>query len=304
MAKQFDVIIVGAGPAGLTAAMYAGRSRLKTLVLEKQVPGGRILMTGLVENIPGFPDGITPQEFADRLLRHAQSVEVDIRSEEVTALSAAAKRVTTDSGEYSCRALIIASGAYPKKLMIPGEERLTGRGVSYCAVCDAPFFKDKKVVIIGGGNTVAEEAQYLSRFVAAITIIHRRDDLRATAILQERLRNNPKVGFLFSTVATEITGDARVTGVRIRNVKTGQESAFDCDGVFVYIGYSPETVLLKGQIPMDDAGFIIVDPEMKTSCAGVFACGDCCSKKLYQVVTACADGAAAADAAYRYLAAL
>lgn len=304
MGSEFDLIIIGAGPAGLTAAMYAGRSRLKTLVLERQAPGGRILLTGTVENIPGFPEGITPQEFAARMERHAKDVGAEIRAEDAVSVDTASKTVTTDAGTYKARALIVASGAFPRTLNVPGEESLTGKGVSYCAVCDAPFFKGKQVVIIGGGNTVAEEAEYLGRFASRITIIHRRAELRASAILQERLQANEKVVFLLETVVTAINGDARVTGVATKNVKTGAEGTLPCDGVFIYVGYSPDTGLVKGQVDMDDAGFIITDRDMKTSCAGVFACGDCCVKGLYQVVTACSDGAIAADTAYRYVAAL
>ncbi|MFA4889001.1 MAG: thioredoxin-disulfide reductase [Candidatus Omnitrophota bacterium] len=298
---MYDLIIIGAGPAGLAAALYAGRSRLQTLVLEKMVVGGRILMSEVIENYPGF-GSISTQELIQRMEEQVRSLGVEIRQEEALELDFSGKKVTTDSGSYSAKSIIIAAGARPRKLNIPGEESLTGRGVSYCATCDAPLYKEKIVAVVGGGDTVAEEALYLSRFAQSVYIIHRRNDLRAAAILQERLKGNKKINFLLSSVITEITGAGKVESLKIKNVQTQQESALNCDGVFIYIGYIPETDFLKNKLQLDETGFIITAPGMNTSAEGVFACGDCCKKTLYQVVTACADGAIAADSAYKYIA--
>jgi len=297
---MYDLIIIGAGPAGLTAALYAARSRLKTLVLEKMAVGGRILMSESIENFPGFKE-ISTQELIRRMEEQVKSLEVEIKAEEVLDLDLEEKKVTTDSAVYIAKSIILACGARPRKLNIPGEERLTGRGVSYCATCDAPLFKDYTVAVVGGGNTVAEEALYLSRFAKSVYVIHRRDDLRAAAILQERLQENKKINFILSSVVSEICGEQKVSALKIRNVQSQQESLINCQGVFIYIGYIPETAFLKNKLQLDPDGFIITAPDLATSAPGVFACGDCCKKTLYQVITACADGAIAADSAYKYI---
>ncbi len=299
---MYDLIIIGAGPAGLTAALYAGRSRLNTLVIEKMVPGGRILMSESIENYPGFPGGVTTLELISRMEQQVRELDVRIESAEVLGLDCVNKIITTSDGTYKAQAIIIASGARPRKLNIPGEDKYTGRGVSYCATCDAPFYREKKVVLVGGGNTVAEEAIYLSRFASSVSVIHRRQDLRASAILQERLQQNKKINFILSTLVTEIKGTQKVEQVRLKDLLTGKESDFACDGVFIYIGYEPETVFLKEKLQMDDAGFIAADDSMATSVEGIYACGDCRKKSLYQVVNACGDGAVAADSAYKFIA--
>ena len=299
---MYDLIIIGAGPAGLTAALYAGRSRLNTLVIEKMVPGGRILMSESIENYPGFPGGVTTLELISRMEQQVRELDVRIESAEVLGLDCVNKIITTSNGTYKAQAIIIASGARPRKLNIPGEDKYTGRGVSYCATCDAPFYREKKVVLVGGGNTVAEEAIYLTRFASSVSVIHRRQDLRASAILQERLQQNKKINFILSTVVTEIKGAQKVEQVRLKDLLTGKESDFACDGVFIYIGYEPETVFLKEKLQMDDAGFIAADDSMATSVEGIYACGDCRKKSLYQVVNACGDGAVAADSAYKFIA--
>jgi thioredoxin reductase (NADPH) len=299
---ECDLIIIGAGPAGLTAALYAGRSRLNTILIEKMVPGGRILMSESIENYPGFPGGITTGELIDRMKRQVQELDVKIESDEVLDLDCLNKTVITSGEKYSAKAIIIATGARPRKLNIPGEKEFTGRGVSYCATCDAPFYKGKKVVLVGGGNAVAEEALYLSRFAESVSVIHRREALRASEILQEKMRQEKKISFILSSLVTEVKGVKKVEAVKLKDLLTGKESDFSCDGVFIYIGYEPETVFLKGKLQMDEAGFITADDSMLTSAEGVFACGDCRKKSLYQVINACGDGAVAADSAYKFIA--
>jgi len=299
---MYDLIIIGGGPAGLTAALYAGRSRLKTLMLEKMVLGGRILMSETIENFPGFLGDMSTQELIRRMEEQVRDLDIKIESEEVLELVPGLKSVRTSLGTHSASAVIIASGARPRKLNVPGEEKLTGRGVSYCATCDGPLYKDKNVVVVGGGNAVAEEALYLARFAKSVNIVHRRDDLRASAILQERLKADKKINFLLSRMVTEILGSSRVESVKIKEAGTAGESIVACDGVFIYIGYEPETGFLNNKLKLDEAGFIITGEDMSASEEGVFACGDCRKKSLYQVVTACADGAVAADSAYKYIA--
>jgi len=296
-----DLIIIGAGPAGLTAALYAGRSRLDTILIEKVVPGGRILMSERIENYPGFPGGVLTAELISRMEQQVKELDVKIESNEVLDLDCINKTIITSTSFYSAKAIIIASGAAPRKLNVPGEEKYTGHGVSYCATCDGPFYKGKKVVLIGGGNAVAEEAMYLSRFASLVSIIHRRQDLRASAILQERLQQDKKINFILSSLVTEIKGEKKVQAVKIKDLLNNKEYDYACDGVFVYIGYVPETLFLKGKLQMDESGFIIVNELMATSVDGVFACGDCRKKSLYQVINACGDGAVAADSAYKYV---
>jgi thioredoxin reductase (NADPH) len=297
---MFDLIIVGAGPAGLAAALYAARSRLKILVLEKMVVGGRILMSERIENYPGL--GLIPTaELIEQMEKQVRDLGVEINFEEALEVDCQEKKVTTASGTYLAKSIIIATGSRPRRLNVPGEEQLTGRGVSYCATCDAPLYKNKTVAIVGGGNTVAEEALYLSRFAKQVYLIHRRNDLRATQILQERLKENKKINFVFNSMVTEIAGTSKLEFLKIKNVETQKEDSLKCEGVFIYIGYLPETDLVKNKLQLDRGGFIITAPDMSTSGEGIFACGDCCKKTLYQVITACADGAIAADSAYKYI---
>ena len=296
-----DLIIIGAGPAGLTAALYAGRFGLKALVLEKLVVGGRILLSESIENFPGFVNGISTQELIGRMRQQVEVLGIKIENEEALEVDLKAKRVKTAVGSCSARAVIIAAGARPRKLGVAGEERLTGKGVSYCATCDAPLYKGKNVVVVGGGDALAEEALYLGRFAKQVTIVHRRQDLRASAILQERLKEDKKINFLLNSIVKEICGSTKVESVKIKNTVSSEEKEFPCDGVFIFIGYEPETEFLKSKLKLDAKGFIITDETLNTSQEGVFACGDCRSKSLYQVVTACGDGAVAADSAYKYV---
>lgn len=298
---MYELIIIGAGPAGLTAALYAGRFRLKTLVLEKLSPGGRILMSESIENYPGFPGGISTRELMRGMEKQVRDLEVEIRAEEARELDCRAKVLKTDSAVYSAQALIIAVGARPRPLGVPGEEKLTGRGVSYCATCDAPLYKNKNVVIIGGGDSVAEEALHLARFAGTVTIIHRRGKMRASAILQEKLKQDKKINFLLNSTVEEISGTDKVEAVAVQDVLTQATTKVPCDGVFIYVGHQPDTGLVKSQLKLDEAGFIITSEEMHTSSEGVFACGDCRKKSFYQVITACGEGAQAADSAYKYI---
>lgn len=298
---MYDLIIIGAGPAGLTAALYAGRSRLKTLVFEKMAVGGRILMTQIIENFPGFIGGITTEELIKRMEEQVKSLDIKIEPEEILDLDCKLKSVKTSSNTYAASAIIIATGARSRKLGVQGEDKLIGRGVSYCATCDGPLYKEKNVVVVGGGNAVAEEALYLTRFAKVVNIIHRRDDLRASAILQERLKANKKIIFILNSIITEIIGSAKVESIKIKDLNSAQERIITCDGVFIYIGNEPETGFVKHKLKLDAAGFIVTDDNLTTSEEGVFACGDCRKKSLYQAITACGDGAVAADSAYKYI---
>ena len=297
-----DLVIIGGGPAGLTAALYAGRSRLDTLLIEKMALGGRILTSEIIENYPGFPGGISTVELMARMEEQVRQLGVKIVSDEVLDFDGVSRIINTASVNYQASAIIIASGARPRKLNVPGEKQYTGRGVSYCATCDAPFFKGKRIVIIGGGNAVAEEAMYLSRFGSRVSVIHRRGDLRASPILQERMQQDNKINFILNSTVTQIKGANKVEAVMIKDLLTDKEYDFACDGVFIYIGHEPETTFLKNKLQMDEAGFIVTDENMATTALGVFACGDCRKKGFYQVINACGDGAVAADSAYKFIA--
>ncbi len=298
-----DLIIIGAGPAGLTAGLYAARARLKTLMLEKLSPGGQVLMTDWVENYPGFPDGISGFDLIDKMRRQAEKFDLVIESQEVSRLelSPEKKVVVTDKGNLETRALILTSGATPRKLGIEGEELLIGKGVSYCATCDGPFYRDQEVALIGGGDTAVEEAIFLTRFAAKVHLIHRRDELRATKLLRERVMALDQVNIVWDTVPTRIVGDTEVQGVDLKNVKTGKTSHLPVQGVFVFVGYIPNTELVKGQLELDKLGFVVTNNDMQTSVPGVFAAGDIRSKILRQIATAVGEGATAVFAVERYL---
>ena len=298
-----DLIIIGAGPAGLTAGLYAARSRLKTLLLERLSPGGQVLLTDSVENYPGFPEGISGFELMDRMRSQAERFGLSIESQEVIRLNITRnkKEVITDKGTLEARSLILTMGATPRKLNIEGEVSLTGKGVSYCATCDGPFYRDREVAVIGGGDTAVEEALYLTRFASRVHLIHRRDALRATRLLQERAFAQKKIAFAWDSIPTRIVGDAGVTEIELKNVKSGDLSRLTVDGVFIFIGYDPNNDLVKGLLDLDGVGFIVTDNDMQTSVPGVFAAGDIRSKLLRQISTAVGEGATAAFAAERYL---
>ena len=309
--SEYDVIIIGGGPAGLTAALYTTRARLKTLLLEKMAPGGQAALAWTIENYPGFPEGIGGPELMERIGKQAEKYGLEIKSEEVVKVSASSederskrkleKVVNTEKEEYKTVALIVATGTRLRKLEVPGEERLIGRGVAYCATCDGPLFKNRKVVVVGGGDAAVEEALFLSKFAEKTTLIHRRDKLRATKIMQERAVSNPKLEFLWKSIVTEILGETEVEGVKVRNLETGKDLTLEAKGVFVYIGTVPNTGFLKGVVEMDEEGFIITDENMETSVKGIYVCGDVRKKLLRQVVTACGEGATAGVAAGQYV---
>ncbi|PRR69292.1 thioredoxin-disulfide reductase [Neomoorella humiferrea] len=301
-----DLLIIGGGPAGLTAALYGARGGLDTVVLEMGAPGGQAGLTDRIENYPGFPEGITGLELAMKFAEQAQRFGARLETATVQGVdfTGSVKKVLSSSGTFEARAVIIASGAHPRPLGVPGEEEFRGRGVSYCATCDGAFFRDKKVAVIGGGDSAVEEALFLTRFASQVTIIHRRDTLRAAKILQERARDNPKISFAWNTVVTRIKGGEKVEGLELKDVGSGavREEAFD--GVFIFIGLEPNTSFLQGVVTLDAQGYIVTREDLATSVPGVFAAGDVRVKEFRQVSTAVGDGAVAAMAAERYLASL
>ncbi len=300
---MWDVIIIGGGPAGLTAGIYCARARLNCVLLERLSPGGQVLTTNWVENYPGFPGGISGFELMERMKRQAEEFGLNIVSTDVKGINLDEDKrlVITDSGAMEAKAIVLTMGASPKKLGIDGEERLTGKGVSYCATCDGFFFRDQEVAVIGGGDTAIEEALFLTRFASKVYVIHRRDSLRAIKILQERAFNEKKIQFIWNTVPLEVLGKDGVEGLRLKDLKDQREYELNVQGVFVFIGYSPNTGFLKGLVEMDDQGFIITDQDMATNIKGVFAAGDIRSKSLRQISTAVGDGAVAAYSAIRYI---
>ncbi len=298
-----DLIIIGAGPAGLTAGIYAARARLKTLLLERLAPGGQVLTTDRVENYPGFVEGISGFELVDRMKRQAERFGLKIENQEVARLkfNSEIKTVVTDRGELEARALILACGATPQKLGIEGESMLTGKGVSYCATCDGPFYRDQEVALVGGGDTAIEEALFLARFAGKIHVIHRRDELRATKLLQERAFAEEKIEFVWDSIASRIVGESGVEGIDLKNVKTDKEFRLPVQGVFVFIGTNPNNELVKDFVKLDERGFVIANNDMETSVPGLFVAGDIRSKLLRQISTAVGEGATAAFAAEKYI---
>ena len=301
--RKYDLVIIGGGPAGLSAGLYAARARLSTLILEKEIVGGQMATTELIENYPGFSEGSSGIELADKMRAQAERFGAEIELAEAAAadFSGKDKIVRTSNGELSGRAVIIATGRRPQMLNVPGESDLRGRGVSYCATCDGPFFRDKRVAVVGGGNSAVEEALYLTRFASEVTVIHRRDALRADRILQERAFSIEKVRFAWNSVVASIEGEGKVESVSIKDVKTGETSSLPVDGVFIYVGSLPNTEIFEGQIELDERGYVIVDADLATSAPGVFAAGDVHVGPVKQVATAVGDGALAAISAGRYL---
>jgi len=296
-------IILGAGPAGLSAALYAARAELNPLVLTGLQPGGQAALTHTIENYPGFPDGVGGSELGDLFQKQAERFGARIEFDSVTGVDFSSRPliVKTYSKEIKAETVIIATGASPVKLNAPGEDELVGKGVSYCATCDGWFFKEKKVIVVGGGDSALEEGLFLTRYASEVTIVHRRDEFRAGAILQKRMRDNPKIKLVLDSVVKEIRGTGKVESVLISNVKTSKETVQSVDGVFIFIGHSPNNELYKGQLEMDERGFIKVDHKMHTSVAGVFAAGEAADSDFKQVVTSAGMGAAAAIEAGRFL---
>ena len=303
--STLQTLILGSGPAGLTAAIYAARSRCCPLVVHGLQPGGQLTTTTVIDNFPGFPDGIDGNELMDRMRRQAERFGTQFAEEEVTKvdLKKTPFRVWVGENCYQCRTLIIATGASPRMLGLDNEWDLYGRGVSVCATCDGFFYKEKEVVIVGGGDTAMEEASFLARFASRVTVVHRRDELRATPPLQKRAIENKKIDFRWDTVVTAIHSDPQtgVTGVRLKNVKSGEEEDFSCHGLFVAIGHTPNTDLFKGQLHMDQDGYILTHDGCRTSIPGVFAAGDVQDPNIRQAITAAGSGCTAAMQAERYL---
>ena len=303
MDRAYDVIIIGGGPAGLSAGLYAARAGLSTLLMEKGIFGGQIANAERVENYPGFPEGISGFELGQLLHQQATKYGLETVAAEVTAIELVEKGmvVKTTEGDYQAKAVIVATGAEPNRLGVPGEERLLGQGISYCATCDGPLFRDQVVAVIGGGDSAVEEGLLLTRFASRVVLIHRRDQLRATKLLQQRAFANQKMEFLWDTVVEEILGDDKVKELSLRNVKTGKRSTIEVSGVFIYVGLHPNTEFLRGLLSLDAQGHVVTTEEMKTEKAGIFAAGDIRQNSPRQVITAAADGATAALSAERFL---
>jgi len=298
-----DIIIVGSGPAGLSAALYAARADLNPMVLTGSTLHGQASTTDIIENYPGFPDGVGGMELGQLFQKQAERFGAEVVIDQATSIHLGPQRycIETYGKHYEAKTMIITTGATSRKLEVPGEKEFVGRGVSYCGTCDGWFFKDKDIVVVGGGDSALEEGLFLTRFAKSVTIIHRRDELRAGAILQNRAFNHPKISFIWDTIVTEIQGQQGVTGVTLKNVKS-QESIFHpTDGVFVFIGHTPNTELFNDQLELDEEGYILINKFMETSVEGVFAAGEVADPIFRQVITSAGMGAAAAIQATRYL---
>lgn len=299
----YDLLVLGAGPAGLTAAIYAARSRLSVLVIEQMLSGGQIATTEKVENYPGFPEGIDGLELGQRLEEQARNfgTEMVLATVEKVNLTGKLKEVQTTEGTFRGRTLLVATGTRARPLGVPGEEELKGRGVSYCVTCDGSFFRDKTVMVVGGGDSALEEALVLTKFAAKIYIVHRRNELRAIRILQDRIHKNPRIEVIYNTVVQSINGRDRVQSVTLHNLEANKTWEVAVDGIFLYVGLIPNAEFLNGDLAKNEQGYLITSEAMETSIAGVFAAGDIREKGLRQVVTAVADGAIAAISAAKYV---
>ena len=301
---ECDVVIIGGGPAGLSAGLYAARARRCAVMLEKNVIGGQIALTATIENYPGFPDGVNGFDLAESMLQQAEKYGLQTIYVSALSIERAGDHflVKTSEGEFRTKTVIAAGGAAYKKLGVPGEDRLIGRGVSFCATCDGALFRGKAMAVVGGGDTAMEEALFLTRFATKVTLIHRRDKLRATPVLQERAFAEPKIDFMWNTVVVEILGDdMAVTGVRLRNLVSGEESEMAVAGVFIFIGQQPSMDYLRGIAAMDDTGHVIVNEWMETNVPGLYAAGDVRHNAARQVVSSAGDGATAAIRADQYI---
>jgi thioredoxin reductase (NADPH) len=300
--EVWDLAIIGGGAAGLTCAIYAGRGRLRTLVLEKMMPGGQVVLNHLIENYPGFADGISGLELAQQMHRQALRFGAELRTEEVTGIEVGRPlRVTTSSDSYAAKAVLIATGCSPKRLGIPGEREFYGRGVSYCGTCDGPLFGGKRLVVVGGGNTALDDALFLANIASEVTVVHRRDELRADTILQERAFANPKIRFLWKHVPTEIRGGQSVEALVAKHVESGEQTEVATDGVFIAVGEIPQTAFLAGKVHRDDAGYVLADHDYETSVKGVFVAGDVRAGAYRQIAAAAGEGVMAYRRIWGYL---
>lgn len=301
--RHVKVLVLGSGPAGLSAALYAARAELEPVVLTGIELGGQAALTHTIENYPGFPDGVGGAELGELFQKQAErfGAQVEYDTANSVDLSSRPFRVSGDNGEYLADTLIVATGARPNHLEIPGEYEMTGKGVSYCATCDGWFFKDKKVVVVGGGDSALEEGLFLTRFATSVTVIHRRDSLRAGKVLQHRAFNNPKVSFIWNTVVTDVIGNDKLTSLKLKNVESGAASEIETDGLFIFIGHTPNTQMFQGQLDMDDLGYINANHLMETNVPGVFVAGEVADSHFRQVVTSAGMGAAAAIQATHFL---
>jgi len=301
-----NLIIVGSGPAGFTASVYAGRARLSPLLITGRALGGQISLTNYIENYPGFPEGITGQELTQLMQRQAERFGTRLQMDEVSEVDFSVRpfKVRTHAQEYEARAVIVATGASPRKLGVPGEEEFTGRGVSYCATCDGFFYQNRTVIVVGGGDSAVEEAMFLTRYADKVYLVHRRNRLRAEKVIQERAFRNEKIEWAWDSVVTEILGEQGMAQARVRNVETGEESFLQADGIFIYIGNIPNTQFLGGQVELNELGYIVTDRRCHTSVPGVFAAGDAQEWVLQQIATAVGSGAIAAMEADKFIAEL
>ncbi|NOJ28882.1 MAG: thioredoxin-disulfide reductase [Nitrososphaeraceae archaeon] len=293
---SFDVIIIGSGPAGYTAGTYTSRARLKTLIISGSMPGGQLMTTSEVENYPGFPNGIFGPELMMNMRQQAERFGAIVVDDEVTQVNFKQNpfTITTHSKEYHCTSVLVCTGASPRKLGIPGEQNFSGRGVSYCATCDGPFFKGEDIVVVGGGDTALEEATFLTKFGKSVKIIHRRNSLRASKILQDKAFENPKIEFIWDSTILDIKGDKKVSSVIIQNIVTNEVTEINCGGVFVAIGHEPNTAIFKDHLEMDEHGYIVLKSHTKTNVDGIFAAGDVHDFRYRQAITAAGFGCMAA----------
>ena len=298
-----DLIIIGSGPAGLTAAIYTAREDFKPLVITGLSSGGQLLLTTKVENYPAFPDGIDGPELVESMRKQAEKFGARFANEDVVDVDFSAKpiKIKTSSAEYEANSVILATGASAKWLGIPSEQKYIGKGISSCATCDAPFFKGKNVVVVGGGDTAMEDSLFLTKFVESVTIVHRRGEFRASKIMQGRVLSNPKIKVVWDSEVSEVLGNGKVTGVKIKNVKSGEVTEMNVDGVFVAIGYAPNTKFLQGKLKLDEQGYIITKDEVLTDIEGVFVAGDVSDRKYRQAITAAGSGSKAALEARAYI---
>jgi len=300
--KEYDIIIVGGGPGGLTAGMYGARSALKTLIIERYLPGGQVANTELIEDYPGF-ESISGQELATRMSEHAKKFGAEIISEDVSEVYCenSDRIVVTDQEKYKALAVIIATGGQPRKLGVPGEEQFAGRGVSYCAICDGPFFKDQVIAVVGGGDAAVEEANFLTKYGSEVYIIHRRDELRAQKIIQERAFKNQKIEFAWDSVVEKIDGKQKVESLTLKNKKTGEVSQLEVGAVFIFVGFVPNSGLVREKLNLNPNGYILTNQRMETNIPGIYAIGDVRAQLCRQVTNAVGDGTTAAVAADKYI---